>query len=149
MHSVITQSEFYYIDGHVISSYFQPPLDRTDEIIEQGGKLVQSAFKMFVTEVSKLLKNKGIPVDTINFVNAIDVKLSRFDRHRVVFFTEYPQEVKERILDLIQAKYQELLENPLGSFMRIYSQLYQQKMSQLYQQNTQLTITSAPHTTNK
>lgn len=82
-------------------------------------------LRTFVKEMSKVLEDNGIPANTVGFVNALDIKAPRFDKGAVMFFEEYSEEVKERILNLIQDKYQALVENHLGLFLRLYSQQYQ------------------------
>lgn len=131
-------------------------IDEVGEAMKQEEKQMQDKFRAFVVEMSKLLEDDGIPANTVGFVNAIDIKAPRFDKDAVIFFAEYPMEVKDRILTLIQNKYQELLENSLGTFMRLYSQLYGQALQKQQQMSyptlpqytwSTTTTTSVPITT--
>lgn len=77
-------------------------------------------FRLFVEATTQILENNGISVDTVKFVEAIDIKTPRFDKNAVAFLKEYPEEVKERIIAIILEQYVKFIEDSLGKFMRIY-----------------------------
>lgn len=78
-------------------------------------------FAKFVAEVRCEFIKRGVPLDTVKFVGAVNYRLPYYDKRKVTFTKEYPEEFKERVLRIIQEKYDKMLRTSLHNFYEAIS----------------------------